>query len=112
MSLRHPLGWKEVLPYKCKIQRWLGITAILERMDEIMDELQALKDAVAAGNTVEGSAITLLTELTAKINALLQNATDLATLKTGIKEVTDSVTANAAELADAVTANTPAAPNQ
>jgi hypothetical protein len=75
-----------------------------------MAEIDDLIAAVAAEKTVDDSAVALLTTLTGQINTLVQNATDLATLKTQITGVTSSVAANTQELSDAVVANTPAAP--
>ena len=66
-------------------------------------DLSALTDAVTNDTTVEQSAITLLEELAAEISAA---ANDPA----AIQALADEVNANAAALAAAVTANTPAAP--
>ncbi len=72
-------------------------------------DLTALKNAVDAEKTVEDSAITLLTGLTSQISALIAasgNTVDPAALQA----IVDQVNTDAASLAAAVTANTPAAP--
>ena len=83
---------------------------ILQKEVQELAEIDDLKAAVAAEETVEQSAITLLTTLTDKINTLVQNATDLGALKAAITGVTSSIQADTKGLADAVTANTPAVP--
>jgi hypothetical protein len=72
-------------------------------------DLQALKDAVAAEKTVEDSAVALLTGLTAQIADLIAksgNTVDPADLQA----IVDQVKADTADLAAAVSANTPAVP--
>lgn len=86
------------------------LTTIQEKEEQELAEIDDLVAAVAAEKTVEDSTITLLTNLTDKINGLVQNATDLAALKTAITGVTASVASDTQALSDAVTANTPAAP--
>lgn len=71
-----------------------------------MAEIDDLIQAVAAEKTVEDSEAALLTTLTGQINTLVQNATDLATLKSQITGVTSTVNANAQAIQDAITANT------
>lgn len=75
-----------------------------------MAEIDDLIDAVAKEKTVEDAEAVLLATLTGQINTLVQNATDLATLKTQITGVTSQVNTNAQAIQDAITANTPSAP--
>lgn len=65
-------------------------------------ELDALTAQVAANTTIEESAITLIQGLKAKLDAA---GTDPAALKA----LSDSLGAEDQKLADAITANTPAA---
>jgi hypothetical protein len=66
-------------------------------------EMDALTAAVARDVEVETSAITLINGLAAQIVALKNDPVALQALA-------DSLTASSSQLADAVTANTPAAP--
>lgn len=74
-----------------------------------MAALDDLKAAVAAEQTVEQSAITLLNGLTSQLAALVA-ASNGSVAAADIQAIVTSVNANAAALAAAVTANTPAAP--
>ena len=76
---------------------------LLYSHEEIMTKLQDLQAAVAAEQTVEQSAITLLQGLAQQLQAALDNDDDDA-----IQAVIDQVNNNASTLAAAVTANTPA----
>ena len=91
-----------------------GMSQVLARLDSVVSllngltvkvntmsaELDALSAAVAAEDTVIDSAITLLQGLSAQITALKTDPVALQALA-------DDVTAKAAALAAAVTANTP-----
>jgi tRNA threonylcarbamoyladenosine modification (KEOPS) complex Pcc1 subunit len=82
------------------------ILAALTRMEiTIMATLKDIQDAVAAENTVVDSAITLLTQIHDELAAAIA-ANDPAALQA----VVDSINAEKQKLADAVVANTPAAP--
>jgi hypothetical protein len=83
-----------------KINKKLDILIIQERNE--MATLDDLTAEVAAQTTVNQSAITLLQGLKAKLDAA---GTDPAKLQA----IKDSLTANDQALAQAVTANTPAA---
>lgn len=77
---------------------------MLTTQGEVMSaQLDALKTAVEAENTVIDSAITLLNGLSAQITALKDDPVALQALA-------DEVAAKATTLSDAVAANTPAAP--
>ena len=94
-----------------KLDKILAILRQLQQGEvQQMAEIDDLIAAVAAEKTVDDSAVALLNTLTGQINTLVQNATDLTTLKSQITAVTSDVAANTKEVADAVTANTPAAP--
>lgn len=73
-------------------------------LERIMAELDDLKAAVARETEVDESAIVLLNGLKAKLDAAIA-AGDPAALKA----LSDSLGAESQKLADAVTANTPAA---
>lgn len=83
------------------------IGQILTMLGEIMSALDDLKAEVAATATVEASAITLIQGIAAQLAAALaaQPNPDSA-----LVDLTTQLTASAAALAAAVTANTPAAP--
>ena len=91
----------------CRIENLLA--RIIQQEEQELAEIDDLVAAVTAEKTVEDSTVVLLTTLTSKINSLVQNATDLASLKASITGVTASVTSDTQALSDAVTANTPAA---
>ena len=73
-----------------------------------MKTLADLQADVEAETTVEKSAVKLLTGLTAQIAALKTTQTDPATAA-AIDALANSVEASTSDLADSVTANTPAA---
>jgi hypothetical protein len=75
---------------------------ILNRLENIMAELDDLKAQVEANRTVSQSALTLINGIAARIAAA---GTDPAALKS----LTDSLKSDDDALAAAVTANTPAA---
>lgn len=76
---------------------------IIDQENEVMADLSDLTTAVADATTVEESAITLLESLAAQLEAA---ATDPA----AVQALADSIRAESTKLADAVSANTPAAP--
>lgn len=82
-------------------------------MSALDDKIAELKTTVAADTDVHSSAVTLIRGFAQRMadavaQALAAGATD-AQLQ-AVQEVIDAVKANDAVLADAVTANTPAAP--
>ena len=77
---------------------------IIQALERIMAELDDLKAAVARETEVDESAIVLLNGLKAKLDAAIA-AGDPAALKA----LSDSLGAESQKLADAVSANTPAA---
>jgi hypothetical protein len=70
-----------------------------------MATLADIAAAVTAQTTVVGSVVTLLQQLSAELKAAIANSADPAALQA----LVDSINANATTLANAVTANTPAA---
>lgn len=70
-----------------------------------MASLADITVAVAAETTVEASVVALLTQLSADLQAALANNDPVA-----MQAVVDSINANAAAMAAAVAANTPAPP--
>ncbi len=77
---------------------------IIQALEHIMAELDDLKAAVARETEVDESAIILLNGLKAKLDAAIA-AGDPAALKA----LSDSLGTESQKLADAVSANTPAA---
>ena len=80
-----------------------ALNELTRKVDLIMATLDDIKTAVAAEQTVEASAITLLTSLHDQLAAALA-ANDPAALQA----IVDSINTQASALAAAVTANTPA----
>ena len=72
-------------------------------------DISKLQAAVANETTVEQSAITLLTTLSAEIQTLI-NASGNTVDPAALQAIVDSMNTSQAALAAAVTANTPAAP--
>ena len=100
ISRRH---WRELVA---------KVDAILFRLDIVnmeevllMADLNTVKDAVTAQTTVVGSVVTLLEGLSAQLAAAVAANDPVA-----MQAVADSISANTKVLADAVAANTPAAP--
>ena len=79
----------------------------LNKMSKVIDDLTA---AVAAENTVIGSVETLLVTLNQELATEIQALADAGVDTTALQAITDGITAKTAELAAAVTANTPEAP--
>lgn len=88
-----------VIDVKCML------TFQLEQGELIMASLADITAAVAAETTVEASVVALLTQLSADLQAALANNDPVA-----MQAVVDSINANAAAMAAAVAANTPAPP--
>ena len=84
---------------------WAGL--ILERLEHMALDISKLQAAVAQEQTVDASAVTLLTQLTAEIQSLIAssgNTVDPAALQALVDQINGASTS----LAAAVTANTPA----
>ena len=79
------------------------LDVILRKEKDIIMTLDDITNAVAAEQTVEASAITLLNQLAAEVAAAANDPAKIQAIVTQIQT-------NAATLAAAVTANTPAAP--
>lgn len=79
------------------------LTKILTKDTQIMAAIDDLTTQVAANTTVEGSAVTLINGLAAQLKAAGTDPVKLAALQASLKT-------SAADLAAAITANTPAAP--
>jgi len=82
---------------------------IMAGMDTVVAELNGLADKVTALETVEASAVALLQGLKAALDAALASADPTAALA-AVAAISDRLGSDTATLADAVTANTPAAP--
>ena len=78
------------------------LRTLIQQGVHMAGELDALTAQVAQNTTVEGSAITLLQNLSAMIASLKNSPAQLQALS-------DSLKTSATALADAITANTPAA---
>lgn len=86
------------------------IKELLTKMTAITDALAQLKTDVTNLTTVEQSAVALLNGLTAKIQELIDAGGNPTETLAAIQEVVTGVEADTTELAAAVAANTPAAP--
>jgi hypothetical protein len=80
----------------------------LTLMSQISDQVNAIRQQVAANTTVEGSALVLIQQIAAKLQAALDNAKDDAQAVSDLQALTTQLKASADPLAAAVTANTPA----
>lgn len=81
---------------------------------ELANMIQILEDVraqVERNTAIDLSAIALIQGLVQKIDALAANATELNELKSGLAELTSSLTSSSDGLAAAVAANTPADPS-
>lgn len=81
------------------------LSALTKQEVKIMATLDQLTTDVAADTDAVNSAVTL-------INGLAQQIKDAGTDPVALKALTDKLEANTSALAAAVTANTPAAPQQ
>ncbi len=77
------------------------LSRLLNQEDTIMATLADIVAAVTAEKTVEDSVVTLLSSLSAQLKAAIASNDPVA-----MQAVVDSINANAATLATAVTANT------
>jgi uncharacterized coiled-coil DUF342 family protein len=84
------------------------IDLILKEIRKMIVELEDLKTKVTELTSASDAATNLLTLLKEKIDQLVQNATDLETLKQELTAVGQQIEAEKQDLADAVVANTPA----
>lgn len=80
-----------------------GVSLLLERIDKMSPELQRLTDEVAETKQLAASSVTL-------INGLAQQIRDNANDPAALNALADDLDGSNKEIADAVTANTPAAP--
>lgn len=76
-----------------------NVQTILERLDHMSAQLDDLIAAVAAEHDTTASAITLLNGLAAKVDELVASGADA----TQLQALADSIRADTAALADAVT---------
>lgn len=83
------------------------ILFLLEGVQTMAVDLTSLKQAVTDMTTVEKSAVTLISGLTAQITALAAETEDEQT-QADLQALADQLEADKAELAAAMTANTPA----
>jgi hypothetical protein len=86
------------------------LLSILEEVQTMAVDLTNLKQAVTDMTTVEKSAVTLISGLTAQITALAAETEDEQT-QADLQALADQLEADKAELAAAMTANTPASPD-
>jgi hypothetical protein len=82
---------------------------LMERIESMAQELDALTAAVERNTTVDQSAITLINGIAQQLRDMANNATELADLKAAIVARASELEASNQQVADAVTANTPAA---
>jgi hypothetical protein len=78
--------------------------SLIRKLEMLMAAIDNLTAAVAAQTTVEQSVVTLLTQLSASLQAAIASGNPAA-----VQAAADTITSNTAALAAAVTANTPAA---
>lgn len=80
------------------------------RLDKLMATLEEVKQAVQAEGSLEDSIITLLNGIAQQLKDALSGATLPPAVQQQVDDVFSQLEANKQKLADAVTANTPAAP--
>ena len=93
-----------------QIMHALGV--LQEGVTRLSAEFEAIKAAVEENNTVDQSVITLVNQLVAKIDAIVARATELDQLKADLTGLTSELSASNQQVADVVTANTPAVPDE
>ncbi len=81
---------------------------ISKEIAKMIVELEDLKTKVTDLKSASDAAENLLTLIKQRLDQLLQNATDLETLKQGLVEVGQQIEQEKNDLAAAVVANTPA----
>jgi hypothetical protein len=85
-----------------------GLLRLLAKQEkEMSGEIDSLKTNVEQNTTVTGSAIALLQSLKTELDAAIASG-DMSQ----VQALSDKIGANDQALADAITANTPAAPQQ
>lgn len=75
-------------------------------------ELDSLKSAVEHNTTVDQSVITLVNGLAQQLRDMANSATELADLKASIASMATELESSNQQVADVVSANTPATPPQ
>ncbi len=81
------------------------VGTVLQQETKIMAEIDDMVAEIAAVKGVEDSATALIVAMAAKINTIVQSATDLAALKTQVADATAAMQTNAGPLSAAVAAN-------
>lgn len=81
---------------------------IIERLTEMIIELEELKTKVTDLESASEAAVNLLTLIKTKLDEALANASSFEELRAGVSEVASRIDQEKQDLADAVVANTPA----
>lgn len=81
---------------------------IIERLAEMIIELEELKTKVTDLESASEAAVNLLTLIKTKLDEALANASSFEELRAGVSEVAARIDQEKQDLADAVVANTPA----
>lgn len=95
--------WDDVTARLNRIEAKLDLLLVKEQ--KLMATIQDVQNAVTSETTVVGSVVTLLNQLSAQLQAAIAQNDPAA-----LQALVTSINANATTLANAVTANTPAAP--
>lgn len=81
---------------------------IIERLTEMIIEIEELKTKVTDLESASEAAVNLLTLIKTKLDEALANASSFEELRAGVSEVAARIDQEKQDLADAVVANTPA----
>lgn len=81
---------------------------IIERLTEMIIELEELKTKVTDLESASEAAVNLLTLIKTKLDEALANASSFEELRAGVVAVSTKIDQEKQDLADAVVANTPA----
>ena len=96
-----PKNWQS---YDQKLDRIISmLNTLINKETKIMATLADIQSAVTAEKTVEDSVVTLLQSLSAQLAAAIASGNPAQ-----VQAIVDQINTNAASLAAAVTANTPA----
>jgi len=111
-TLKWQQDWWSLLPtiHANQLVMMGMLRSLLKQEAQMAVDLTAAKAEVAKNTTVTGSVVTLLQQLTALIQAIPPSSDPVT--QAALDELVAALTTNDQTVADAVTANTPAAPQQ
>jgi TolA-binding protein len=108
IDVHHYFHDSDVSPHRQQILDQLGL--LRKEIRNMAGELDSLKSAVEHNTTVDQSVITLVNGLAQQLRDMADSATELTDLKASIASMATELEASNQQVADVVTANTPATP--